>query len=227
MKLFVKTTALQIQHYQKMNDTYKMLALPTEAVFRDKGSKFLAYAYPAQNEEEIKQCLQTLKKQHSDATHHCYAYLLGYRQDYFRANDDGEPNHTAGTPILGQLKAYGLTNVLGVVVRYFGGTKLGVAGLINAYKSATSLALQEATIVEKLIQTTFNIQFGYPQMSMVMRLVREYEAEIATQNLTESCEISLKVRLSLVIPLRNALTQLAYEGIAFQEKNDRQILYLF
>ncbi len=209
-----------------MNDTYNMIEMPVEAIFRDKGSKFLAYVYPIQNEEDVKKHLQVLKKQYFDATHHCYAYLLGYRQDYFRANDDGEPNHTAGTPILGQLKALGLTNILGVVVRYFGGTKLGVSGLINAYKTATAEALREAIIVEKPIQITFKIKFDYPQMNQIMRLVREYEAQIATQDLAETCRIDLKVRLSLGISLRNTLTELAYEGITFQEVSEGN-LYLF
>ncbi|TAE15942.1 MAG: DUF1949 domain-containing protein [Bacteroidetes bacterium] len=210
-----------------MQDTYKMMTAPTEAIFRDKGSKFLAYAYPVQTEDEVKARLQDLRKQYFDATHHCYAYLLGYRQDYFRVNDDGEPNHTAGTPILNQIKAQGLTNTLVVVVRYFGGTKLGVTGLINAYKSATALALQEASLVEKPIQSTFIITFGYPQMNQIMRFVREYEAEVAGQALTETCEITLKVRLGLVPALRKALTDLAYEGIKFDEKQEGNVLYLF
>jgi uncharacterized YigZ family protein len=211
-------------------DFYKMLAAPSEAIFRDKGSKFLAYAYPVENETDIKVRLAELKKQYFDATHHCYAYFLGHRQGVFRVNDDGEPNHTAGTPILNQIKGQGLTNTLVVVVRYFGGTKLGVTGLINAYKSATALALQEATIVEKPIQTTFIISFAYPQMNQIMRLAREYEADVVGQHHTETCEITLKVRLSLVSRLRKALQNLAYEGIIFEEKNeDNQTgnLYLF
>lgn len=210
-----------------MHDTYQMLAAPTEAIFRDKGSKFLAYAYPVLNEDEIKTCLQTLKKQYFDATHHCYAYLLGSRQDYSRANDDGEPNHTAGTPILNQIKATGLTNTLVVVVRYFGGTKLGVAGLINAYKTATALALQEARIIQKMIQTTFTIQFTYSQMNQIMRLMRDFEAEMVSQELTETCQIKLKIRLGFVPIFRKNLTELAYEGITFTEEAEGNALYLF
>lgn len=210
-----------------MQDTYQMLALPTEAVFRDKGSKFLAYAYPVWNEDEVKTCLQVLKKQYFDATHHCYAYLLGSRQDYSRANDDGEPNHTAGTPILNQIKASGLTNTLVVVVRYFGGTKLGVAGLINAYKTATTLALQEASIIQKKIQTTFTIQFTYPQMNQITRLMRDFEGEMVSQELTETCQMILKIRLSYVPIFRKNLTDLAYEGITFTEQIEGNNLYLF
>lgn len=212
-----------------MLDTYRMMTAPTEATFRDKGSKFLAYAYPVLDEAEVKTHLQTLKKQYFDATHHCYAYILGGRQEQSRAQDDGEPNHTAGTPILNQIKAAGLTNTLVVVVRYFGGTKLGVAGLINAYKTATSLALQEAQTIEKFIQSTFTLGFQYVHMNQIMRLVKDYEAEIVAQDFQENCQLTLKVRLGFAPALRKALTDLAYEGITFTEsqENNPNTLYLF
>ena len=144
-----------------MSDSYLTIADPTEGLFKDKGSKFLAYAYPVDNEDEIKELVQHLKKEHYSARHHCYAWRLGADKTHFRANDDGEPSSTAGKPILGQIQRLDLTNILIVVVRYFGGTLLGVSGLINAYREAAVDALEHAEIVEKLVEEIFWVEFDY------------------------------------------------------------------
>ena len=135
-----------------MEDTYKTIEKPSEGLFKDKGSKFISFAFPVDNEEEIKEIVQSIKKEHHSARHHCYAWRLGADQLLFRANDDGEPSSTAGKPILGQIQSFDLTNILIVVVRYFGGTLLGVSGLINAYRNAALDAINQAEIVEKLVE---------------------------------------------------------------------------
>ena len=179
-------------------DTYKTIAAPVEEViFKEKSSKFLGYAFPVTSEEEIKAHLEAVKKVHFSARHWCYAWQLGYgRHQRYRANDDGEPNNTAGIPIYGQIQSFELTNVLVIVVRYFGGIKLGVGGLVQAYKTTAQLTLQETEIEEKLITEELVINFDYPLMNKVMRVVKEQNLTITAQHLTESCELHLAIRQS-------------------------------
>ena len=179
-------------------DTYKTIAAPVEEViFKEKSSKFLGYAFPVTSEEEIKAHLEAVKKAHFSARHWCYAWQLGYgRHQRYRANDDGEPNNTAGIPIYGQIQSFELTNILVIVVRYFGGIKLGVGGLVQAYKTTAQLTLQETEIEEKLITEELIINFDYPLMNKVMRVVKEQNLTITAQHLTESCELHLAIRQS-------------------------------
>ena len=179
-------------------DTYKTIAAPVEEViFKEKSSKFLGYAFPVTSEEEIKAHLEAVKKAHFSARHWCYAWQLGYgRHQRYRANDDGEPNNTAGIPIYGQIQSFELTNVLVIVVRYFGGIKLGVGGLVQAYKTTAQLTLQETEIEEKLITEELVINFDYPLMNKVMRVVKEQNLMVTAQHLTENCELHLAIRQS-------------------------------
>ena len=179
-------------------DTYKTIAAPVEEViFKEKSSKFLGYAFPVTSEEEIKAHLEAVKKAHFSARHWCYAWQLGYgRHQRYRANDDGEPNNTAGIPIYGQIQSFELTNVLVIVVRYYGGIKLGVGGLVQAYKTTAQLTLQETEIEEKLITEELVINFDYPLMNKVMRIVKEQNLTVTAQHLTESCELHLAIRQS-------------------------------
>lgn len=166
---------------------YKTIEKPTTAEFKDRGSKFLAYAYPISNTDDVKTKLQLLKKEHPKAVHHCYAYRIGTDALQYRANDDGEPSGSAGKPILGQIDSAGVTNVLVVVVRYFGGTLLGVPGLINAYKTASQDALMQAVLIEKWVERQVEIQFDYPVMGEVMYLLRQCEATVYKQDLQLFC----------------------------------------
>ena len=176
-------------------DVYKTIdKASTEALFKDRGSKFYGYAFPVTNEEEIKENIEFLKKQHYNARHWCYAWQLGMKYEKYRANDDGEPNNSAGTPICGQLQAFEVTNVLVVVVRYFGGTKLGVGGLIQAYKTAAKLALENSEIIQKTINEEFILQFNYSEMNKVMRIVKEEQISIINQKLDMNCMYIISVR---------------------------------
>ena len=179
-------------------DTYKTIASSVqEVIFKEKSSKFLGYAFPITSEEEIKAHLEEVKKAHFSARHWCYAWQLGYGTNQrYRANDDGEPNNTAGIPIYGQIQSFELTNILVIVVRYFGGIKLGVGGLVQAYKTTAQLTLQEAEIKEKLITEELRIRFEYPLMNKVMRVVKEQNLNITQQLLTENCELHLAIRQS-------------------------------
>ena len=176
-------------------DVYKTIdKASTEALFKDRGSKFYGYAVPVTNEEEIKENIEFLKKQHYNARHWCYAWQLGKKYEKYRANDDGEPTNSAGTPIYGQLQAFEVTNVLVVVVRYFGGTKLGVGGLIQAYKTAAKLALENSEIIQKTINEEFILQFNYSEMNKVMRIVKEEQISIINQKLDMNCMYIISVR---------------------------------
>ena len=179
-------------------DTYKTIASSVqEVIFKEKSSKFLGYAFPVTSEEEIKAHLEAVKKEHFSARHWCYAWQLGHGTNQrYRANDDGEPNNTAGIPIYGQIQSFELTNILVIVVRYFGGIKLGVGGLVQAYKTTAQLTLQEAEIEEKLITEELRIRFEYPLMNKVMRVVKEQNLNITQQLLTENCELHLAIRQS-------------------------------
>lgn len=176
-------------------DTYKTIDKPSEeALFKDKNSKFYGYAFPVSNEDEVKQTIETLKKKHHAARHWCYAYQIGTEVLRYRANDDGEPSNSAGMPIYGQIQSFDLTNVLIVVVRYFGGVKLGVGGLINAYRTAAQMTLSEAKIIEKTIDKVFKLEFNYNQMNIVMRIIKEKQLKITAQKLEQSCLLEISVR---------------------------------
>ncbi len=168
----------------EIKDTYTTIAQATdEIIFKEKSSKFFGYAYPIESEEEVKPIIDILRKQHPHAVHYCYAYQIGTEKISYRANDDGEPSNTAGTPIYGQIQSFGLTNVLLVVVRIFGGIKLGVGGLITAYKTTAQMVLEEAEIIEKTIDIHFLISFDYKNMNKVMRVIKEKKLDIVTQTM--------------------------------------------
>lgn len=177
-------------------DTFRTLARTSERLYKEKGSKFIARAYPVKDEEEVKQVLEVLHKEFFDARHHCYAWILGPEAKHYRANDAGEPNHSAGDPILGQIRSLQLTNTLVVVVRYFGGTKLGVGGLIQAYRAAAADALAANEVVEEIVQERLCLQYGYEQTNEVMRLVSELEMQIEDQQFTTNCFMQAAVRRS-------------------------------
>lgn len=179
-----------------MSDSYLTIAQPCEGLFKDKGSKFLAYAYPVETEDEIKEHIQNLKKEHYSARHHCYAWRLGADKTQFRANDDGEPSSTAGKPILGQIQRLDLTNILIVVVRYFGGTLLGVSGLINAYRSAAADALEQAEIVEQLVEIPFWVEFDYLNMNSVMKVFKDENLPQKKTDFDLRCRIRSSIRES-------------------------------
>lgn len=181
-----------------MEDTYKTIATASEGLFKDKGSKFIAYAFPVTSEDQIKEIIQTIKKEHYSARHHCYAWRLGHEKLLFRANDDGEPSSTAGKPILGQIQSFDLTNILIVVVRYFGGTLLGVSGLINAYRNAAFDAINQAEIVEKLVENNLLIEFDYGVMNDVMKLFKDEKLVQIDPEFDLRCRIKTLVRLSEV-----------------------------
>ena len=177
------------------NDLYKTIDFPSEEVLlKEKNSKFFGYAIPVTSEEEIKEILERLRKEHFSARHWCYAYQIGTEKIQYRANDDGEPNNSAGMPIYGQIQSFEVTNVLVVVVRYFGGVKLGVGGLISAYKIAAQMALENSEIVERTIDKHFIISFGYANMNKVMRIIKEKNLQIVSQKMEMDCEIEISIR---------------------------------
>jgi uncharacterized YigZ family protein len=176
------------------DDTYRTIENPCEGIFRDRGSKFLAYAFPIRSEAEIKEIVASLKAEHPKANHHCWAMRLGTDRSVFKINDDGEPSGTAGRPILNILLSRDLTNILVVVVRYFGGTLLGVPGLINAYKQATEDALNHAVVIEKTVNDIYNIAFDYLQMNTIMRIIKEGELIVISQQFDNNCTMQLSIR---------------------------------
>ncbi|MCW1147464.1 IMPACT family protein [Flavobacterium lacisediminis] len=176
-------------------DTYKTIAAASEEVlYKEKNSKFFGYAFPVTTEVEIKEILERLRKEHFSARHWCYAYQIGTEKIQYRANDDGEPNNSAGMPIYGQIQSFEVTNVLVVVVRYFGGVKLGVGGLISAYKIAAQMAMENAEIIERTIDKHFIISFGYANMNKVMRIIKEKNLQIVSQKMEMDCEIEIATR---------------------------------
>ncbi|MGG5506894.1 MULTISPECIES: IMPACT family protein [unclassified Myroides] len=178
-------------------DFYKTISQPTEEVlYKEKNSKFFGYAFPIKKEEEVKEILEQIKKVHYNARHWCYAFQLGTDPIYYRANDDGEPSNTAGAPIYGQIQSFELTDVLLIVVRYFGGIKLGVGGLITAYRAAAQMALEEAEIIECTIDKKFKVRFDYKDMNNVMRVIKERNLNLVQQKLEMTCEIELSIRKS-------------------------------
>lgn len=177
------------------SDIYKTIIKSSpEVLYKEKGSKFLGYAFPVSDEEEIKEHLERLRKEHHSARHWCYAWQLGKNYEHYRVNDDGEPTNSAGMPIYGQIQSFEVTQILVVVVRYFGGTKLGVGGLIQAYKIAAQMALEASKIVEKTIDEEFILEFEYPEMNTVMRIIKDENLKIIDQKMELSCQILISVR---------------------------------
>jgi uncharacterized YigZ family protein len=195
-------------HLHLDEDAFLTLAKSSSGTYKEKGSKFLYFAFPVENEEQIKDELLALKKVYFDATHHCYAWVLGPKGLLFRANDDGEPNHSAGDPILGQIRSHQLTHILIVVVRYFGGTKLGVSGLIQAYKSSAALAIEESEILEKWVMQKLKIEFSYDRMNEVMKIVKSENLNIIKQELGLDCRFTLEMRASSLTRVKNKLLEL-------------------
>jgi uncharacterized YigZ family protein len=178
-----------------LEDTYKTIAYPSEEVlFKEKNSKFFGYSFPIQSEAEVKPIIDSLRKQHPNAGHYCYAYQIGTDTIVHRANDDGEPSNTAGMPIYGQIQSFGVTNILLVVVRIFGGVKLGVGGLISAYRTAAQMTLESSEIIEKTIDIHYLVFFDYKNINKVMRVIKEKNVEIVSQKMELSCEIEIVTR---------------------------------
>jgi uncharacterized YigZ family protein len=178
-----------------MDDVYKTIEQPSEeTLFKEKGSKFFGYAFPVASEEAVKEALEELRKKHHTARHFCYAYQLGIDIIRFRANDDGEPNNSAGMPIYGQIQAFEVTNILIVSVRYFGGTKLGVGGLMSAYKLSAQMALEASDILKKTIKIAYQLTFNYDLMNAVMRIIKERNIDIVDQKLEMECQYTIAVR---------------------------------
>lgn len=204
-----------------MHDSYLTIERESEGFYKEKGSKFIALAFPVSSEDEIKAKLEQLRKEYYDARHHCYGYIYGHNGEHFRANDDGEPGHSAGDPILGQIKSRELTNTLVVVIRYFGGTKLGVSGLIGAYKTAAAEALDASEVLKKEISEAFQFSFPYEEMNAVMKLVKDLNLKILDQGYDEQCTLDVEVIVSTVKILENKVdlmqktgSKLAFKGLA-------------
>ena len=198
-------------------DTYKTIAAPSEGIYTEKRSKFIAIALPVRTVEEVKQYLETYQKKYYDARHVCYAYMLGHERKDFRANDNGEPSGTAGKPILGQINSYELTDVLIIVVRYFGGIKLGTSGLIVAYRTAASEALTNAKIEERTVDDMLTVLFEYPFMNDVMRIVKEEQPDILEQSYDMDCRMTLRIRRSMMGKLRARLEKVETLRVADEE----------
>lgn len=179
-----------------MEDTFKTIDKPSEGLFKDKGSRFISYAFPVDTEDQIREIIQSIKKEHHSARHHCYAWRLGAEKLLFRANDDGEPSSSGGKPILGQIQTYDLTNILIVVVRYFGGTLLGVSGLINAYRNAALDAIIHGEITEKLVEKFMTIEFSYSAMNEVMKIFKDEKLLQIDPQFDLMCTIKTNIRLS-------------------------------
>ena len=195
------------------SDSFLTLADTSEGLLKERGSRFLYFAFPVANEEEIKTQLGVLRKKYFDATHHCYAWVLGKAGEQYRANDDGEPNHSAGDPILGQIRSHQLCNVLIVVVRYFGGTKLGVSGLIQAYKAAAAQAILENRIVREWVKVRLDLIFPYQAMNEVMKLIKSLDLEILKQELQLECSYQIQMREGLLAEVSEKLEEI--EGLQF------------
>ncbi|GAA4274634.1 YigZ family protein [Aquimarina gracilis] len=190
-------------------DTYNTIITPGEEVlFKDRNSKFFGYAFPISTEEDSKSIIEALKKQHHSARHWCYAWQIGTENIRYRTNDDGEPSNSAGQPIYGQIQSFDITNILIVVVRYFGGVKLGVGGLINAYKTAAQLALEASKIVEKTININYLITFEYKDMNKVMRIIKEHNLTITKQELELNCKIYISVRKKVADKIKEVFSPL-------------------
>ena len=201
----------------KQEDTYKTITSLSEGIYTEKRSKFIAIAIPVRTLEEVKSHLETYQKKYYDARHVCYAYMLGHERPNFRANDNGEPSGTAGKPILGQINSNELTDILIIVVRYFGGIKLGTSGLIVAYKAAAAEAIANATIIEKTVDDDISVVFEYPFMNDIMRIVKEEEPEILEQSYDMDCVMRLRIRRSMMPKLRSRLEKVETARILDEE----------
>jgi uncharacterized YigZ family protein len=195
---------------KEMADSYKTIKHMGEGFYSEKRSKFLAFAHPVESVIKVKEIVAEYRKKYYDARHCCYAYVLGPEREEFRANDDGEPSSTAGKPILGQINANELTNILICVIRYYGGVNLGTSGLIVAYRSAAADAIAHSEIIDQLIEENVSYQFTYPMMNAVMRVVKEMDAHIVAQNFETTCEIVLSIRKSRVKDLKDRLEKLSF-----------------
>lgn len=193
--------------------SYTTIQLPAEGIYKEKGSKFLAFAFPVASEEDIRESLEALRKKYYDARHHCYAYMLGADKKKFRAFDDGEPNHSAGDPILGQIRSKGITNVLIVVVRYFGGVKLGVGGLITAYKTAAEDALNNSVVVEKEVTQEMTFSYDYALTPDMMKLVKEFDLKILDQKFEGDCFLKISYSIKHEVQLAEKIIQLGRKGL--------------
>lgn len=201
-------------------DTYLTISSPSEALYKDKGSKFYAFAYPVQTIEQIKEILAEKRKEYYDARHVCYAYMLGYERNVFRANDDGEPSGTAGRPILGQINSSNLTDILIIVVRYFGGTLLGTSGLIQAYKTSAAEAIAAATIEERIVEKTFVSKFGYQDLNAVMRIMKDFDLAIVNQIQEMDCTLYFRIRLGDIERVRDRFDKLDF--VSFEEDDIKE-----
>ena len=188
-----------------IKDAYKSIAARSEGLFKDNGSRFIAFAFPVETPDQVKDIVDSLKKEYHDARHHCYAYRLGYLGDTFRANDDGEPSGSAGRPILGQIDSLGLSDILVVVVRYFGGIKLGIPGLIRAYKTSTADALAAATVIEKVAGKNFRLDFDYMAMNAAMKVLKDMGLPQEGQDFGATCSLRTRVRLAALQDFQDRL----------------------
>lgn len=200
-----------------MTDTFKTIASPSEGQITEKRSKFLAFAFPVSSVDEVKALVEEYQKKYYDARHACYAYMLGHERLVFRANDNGEPSGTAGKPILGQINSNELTNILIIVIRYFGGVKLGTSGLIQAYKAAAAEAIAAAAIIEKTVDEQITVAFEYTLLNQVMRVVKEEEPAIVSQDFDNDCLMTLSIRTSFMPRLRDRLSKI--DGLRFINTN--------
>ncbi len=196
-----------------MTDRFRTIAETAEGTYSEKRSKFLAFAIPVESVEEVKATVAEYQKRFYDARHACYAYMIGPERDEFRANDNGEPSGTAGKPILGQINSYGLTNILIVVVRYFGGIKLGTSGLITAYRQAAIEALENATVIEKTVDVDVSFRFEFPFMNAVMKVVKDMDVKIIVQGYDSDCTMTLRIRKGLLLQLTERLSKV--ESLTF------------
>lgn len=204
----------------KKKDTYRTIAKPTEErVFKEKKSKFYGYAFPISTEDEVKPILDLIRKNHYSANHVCYAWQLGVKSVHYRANDDGEPNNSAGMPIYGQIQSFEITNVLVVVVRIFGGTKLGVGGLISAYRTSAQMALQAARIVRRTLKEKIGLAFSYSKMNDVMRIIKQQDLKIVSQKMALDCSIVISVRQADVLSIKKRFEQISEISVALFDEN--------
>jgi uncharacterized YigZ family protein len=190
------------------SDNYKTIKSSSEGTYKEKGSRFLAFAFPVVNQEEIKPIIERIRKEYHDASHHCFAYMIGRERLIWRINDDGEPSGSAGRPILGQINSFGLTNILIVVIRYFGGTLLGVSGLINAYKTAAAEAIKNAEIIDRTLHEYYEIDFSYASMNDVMKILKEEDAGQSRQSFELECSMIINVRVSDGLKLVKRLSRI-------------------
>jgi uncharacterized YigZ family protein len=196
------------------SDTYKTIASASQGLYKEKGSRFVSVAIPVSCQNEVKPIIDKIKKEHHEARHHCYAYMIGHERNNWRVNDDGEPSGTAGKPILGQINSFGLTNILIVVSRYFGGTLLGVSGLITAYRSAAASALQDAEKVEKIMQEYYEITYPYISMNDIMKILKEDNIVQSQQSFDLECSILINFRVSVKGKVLNRLSRI--EGLRYR-----------